>query len=672
MQRFMAGRRSGSHLLTTARPVEASLAAERGWMAAFFPPLLGAWLGATAVGVLESLHILGAAYGTRDYSGLVYAVLLYGTIGLGFGAGCGVLGATRARIWGEPAEGANAWTLSFLAAFCTIGGAVARFVLQRDWFAEAPIPRIVALAGIGAFVLFSVIFWLFARNALAKTFFAFLLGPAGSGGVWLGMLVFSLLFAVGNKLNNAAGADVAPRPVAPALADRPNILLVVVDTLRADALSVYGGPEGDSPHIAALADESMVFEQAFAQAPWTRPSVATLLSGVPPCAHQCYRKADVLPDGVVTVAEALRDHGYTTGALVDNIHLTESFNFHQGFDTFRFLRPEWPLRPGEAGFRLAAYGAVRVVLERYLSPGKKVERYYQDAQVVTDEAIGWLARHGDERWFLMVHYMDPHDPYFPHPADGTGYARVEHPHPDLAEAAAMRAAYQGEVRYWDAEFARLTGELHRRDLFDDSVIVITADHGEEFGEHGGFWHGNRLYDEALRVPLLLKAPEGAGRRPGRSRDVVRLMDVAPTLVEFAGAPRPESWRGTSLLREYELRSADERLALAEADFEGFELQAVRDAEWTLIRNERSPPGVRTRPSKEVFYRVDDPGERRDLALDSALGWARERLMTDLDRLHSASCAGGGPPQTEHHLSPAECEALRSLGYVDAVRCPTVP
>jgi arylsulfatase A-like enzyme len=373
----------------------------------------------------------------------------------------------------------------------------------------------------------------------------------------------------------------------------------------------------------------------------------------------------------VTLAEVLRDHGYTTGALVDNIHLSESFNFHQGFDTFRFLRPEWPLRPGDAGFRLAAYGGARLLIERYLNPGKRVERYYQDARVVTDEALSWLARHGDERWFLMVHYMDPHDPYFPHPADGTGYARVEHPHPDIAEAAAMRELYQGEVRYWDTEFARLLAELHRRDWFDDAAIVLTADHGEEFGEHGGFWHGNRLYDEALRVPLLLKPPEGSGRSPGRSPDVVRLMDVAPTLVELAGAPRPDPWQGQSLLREYELRAPDERLALAEADFEGFELQSVRDAEWTLIRNERSPPDVPGRPDRELFYRVDDPGERRDLARDGALAWAKERLFGDLERLHAASCAGtvpGGGAQAP--LSPAECEALRSLGYVDGARCPT--
>ena len=402
----------------------------------------------------------------------------------------------------------------------------------------------------------------------------------------------------------------------------------------------------------------MLFEQAFASSPWTRPSFASLLTSTVPTTHQTFRKADQLPDALETLAERLQGFGYTTGAIVNNINITSSFNFHQGFDTFDFLRPAYLFRASQASFRLTVYQQLRRTWESWVASETKVERYYWDAERVTDESIDWLTLHGGDRWFLMVQYMDPHDPYFPHPYDGTGYARVEHPHPEAWEAEALKNLYLGEVIYWDAHFGRLLRSLEASGLSDDTVIVVTSDHGEEFFEHGGFWHGTRLYDESIHVPLLVALPgQSSGRRV---KDPVRLIDVAPTLVELAGAEGGLRWQGVSLLREYALREESDRLVLGEVDFEGVAASSVRMRDWKLINNQRTGGGL---GADELYYLRDDPGEKLNLASDPAASWSLERRRAELAVLRSRA-RGDAVSATVRSTKPSaqECEMLRSLGY----------
>jgi arylsulfatase A-like enzyme len=433
----------------------------------------------------------------------------------------------------------------------------------------------------------------------------------------------------------------------------------VVDTSRPDALGPYGGL--GTPHFDAFAREATLYEQAITQAPWTRPAFASMLTSTVPCTHQTFRKADSLPDSLETLPEQLQLHGYTTAALVNNINVTASWGFSQGFDTFEFLRPAYPFRASEASFRLVLYQGLRMVFERFLSTGKQVDRYYRDAEAVTDAATRWLVRHGRSRWFLMLQYMDPHDPYFPHPYDGTGYARVEHPHPDPSEAPALKQLYAGEVTYWDEHFGRLMAWLRQQGLDENTVVVVTSDHGEEFAEHGGFWHGNRLYDEAILVPLAIRVPNES---PGRVKDQVRIIDLAPTLADLAGAPHGLGWQGFSLRRSYALRQPRDRLSLSEADFEGFELRAVRDREWKLIENLSGPPGL-PRPDSELFFLSGDPGEQKDLSNDSTASSFREVKTHELTALQAAGCGQAVVRDArDAELSAADCEMLRSLGYVD--------
>ncbi len=660
-------------LATRIRPVpagdEVAGSEARVLWSAFRVPPLGALFGGACVGLVESGAVLIASPQTADYSGVIYGIVLYSVLGLGGGVGLGVAAAILARLIGHAPDPSRSWTLSFLAIFCSTGFVISRFVLQRNVFAEGTVPGSSMVWLALGFLVFSLLFYAFVRNALAKTFLSFVLTIAGSLATYALFFVFWLMIAVAMMLQNREVAEVAPRPVAPELEQRPNILLVVVDTLRADALGTYGAPAEASPRFDAWAGDATVYEQAFAHSSWTRASFASLLTSSPSCANRCARKADLLADELVTLPEALQQHGYTTGAIVNNINITASFNFHQGFDTFEFLRPAYPFRASEASFRLAAYQVLRRVHERFLSRTKRVDRYYHDAPTVTAEAIDWLREHGQDRWFLMVQYMDPHDPYFPHPNDGTAYARVENPQPSLEEAEALAALYAGEVSYWDVHFGLLVDWLSEQGLAENTVVVVTSDHGEEFGEHGGFWHGTKLYEESIRVPLVVKTPaQDSGQRV---KDPVRLMDVAPTMTDLAGADAGPLWQGWSLERGYALRAPKDRLVLAQVDFEGWVGSAVRDRDWKLIENRAGPATPARRPDDELYFLRTDPGEQQNLGPDPSASWSLDERRADLRRIEAATCEGGVDRVTRDpsQLAPEECEALKALGYLDAAtRC----
>jgi arylsulfatase A-like enzyme len=667
----MARRGPSEHLTTGLRPMHGARgsASEATYLyhlrQAAQPLVLGGALGGTCVGVLESLQILRAAFGTQDYSGLAYAVLLYGAFGATLGLLLSVPLGLRGRLAGDPADPARTWSIGFLTVFGALGTIITLFVVRRDVFGEDALPAPVVVGVVVAYALFVVGCHAFLRNALAKTFFGFLLRPVGTLSAYGGVLLFTLLLGLGTALDNRAGADVPARPIAAEVAERPDMLLIVVDTLRADALGVYGAGEDASPNIDRFAREAVVYRESISASSWTRPAFASLLTASPPCTHQTFRKSDVLPSELVTLPEALHHSGYTTGAIVGDINITPSFRFQQGFDTFEFLRPSYPFRASETSFRLTLYAALRLSWERWIAPRKRVDRFYRDASVVTKEAQEWLRRHGRSRWFLMVHYMDPHDPYFAHPYDGTAVSRVQTPRPRDEEAQRTRDLYAGEVAYTDEHLGRLLDWMDGEGMLENTAVVITADHGEEFGEHGGWWHGTRLYDEQIRVPLIVRYPDGAGPTAAVTSDLVRSIDVAPTLAELGGAHPGPRWQGVSLLREYELRAPLERVGLAETVFEGWGSAAVRGRDWKLIRNERARPRFEPRPPSELFFLRADPQEQRDLATDAAARWASDRKAAQLAALRREACGQAVTREVrEAPLPPADCEALRALGYLD--------
>ncbi len=609
---------------------------------------LGAGLLAGAIlGFGEGAVILTSAKEGADTQVLWYGTALYalltGALGFGFGVAAVLLGSRR------PSP-ARFTAFSFPAILAAGALLLARFRIVRDVLGEHPMsaPQQIALLG-GAAALFLV---------LALT----LRGPARRGAGILrapaqiaaatALFVLALVASIAIKPEPAAPSP-APGSVPAALADRPNVILIMVDTLRADRLPAYGYGRIRTPAIDALAADGGVFEQTFSQASWTKPSAASLLTGLYPSTHQCYRKADLLPEAVTTLPEAMKAAGWRTGGIVTNINLAPSFQFDQGYDEYLYLAPDYFFGASESSSKLAAYNGLRLFRERFLSKRKDVRHYYQDAATATAAANAWIDRNGKSRFFLFLHYMDPHDPYFRHPYDGHAVARVDTPRPDPARAKELSDLYDGEIVFLDRHLGEFLDHLRARGLYDDALIVLTADHGEEFHEHGGWWHGTTLYDEQIRIPLVVKPPKRAAGPRGRIDGIARSLDIAPTILAMCGVQPPKAMQGVSLAQA---RPGDE--SFAEEDFEGNRIRALRGAEWKIIEaNPRNPRGL---PESALFQMKEDPRETRNLAPAETVRTKAMSAKMDhtLGRALRAAVAG-----KQGKIDAATRQRLKALGYV---------
>jgi arylsulfatase A-like enzyme len=402
--------------------------------------------------------------------------------------------------------------------------------------------------------------------------------------------------------------------------DAPLAVIYLVDTLRADHTGPYGYARKTTPELDAFAKDAVVFESAVAHASWTKPSVASILTSLLPGQHRAVQLRDPLESSHVTLAEMLHAKGLATGAAIANsvIYLPES-NFGRGFDYFAGLH-------GEEG-----------------RPSKLV-----DAAGVVDTALRWLdSRQGLPR-FLYVHTMDPHVPYAPPPP----FDRMFEPHPTPEHPAVdprtdykepldrdrIVAQYDGDVAYGDQQFGRFVRELRARGLYDRALIVFLADHGEEFLDHGQWFHGRSLYDELIRIPLIVKFPKqaGAGRRIAQQAQGV---DVLPTVLRALDlpVPAPPVIAGRPL-QELVFAKQERREAIAEISHRGIVAHGVRTEDDKFVR--------RFGPEQDELYfdLVKDPGERANLAQS-----APERV-----RLLRAKAEAAMAPSPFRHV-------LRALG-----------
>jgi len=432
------------------------------------------------------------------------------------------------------------------------------------------------------------------------------------------------------------------------------LLLVTVDTLRADRLGAYGSPLGLTPHLDALAAESLVFGSAYAASSFTLPSLSALLTGRYPEEYGMWSNESALPADVPTLASELRARGWRTAAVVSNFVLRRTSGLAEGFSRYDDETPNWePTRGWPERVARRTTSAALPLLE------------------------GCTANAAD-RCFLWVHYQDPHGPYTPPPGlrerflpgeraapDGTRRLALREDHmgmggipryqvlDGLREAAFYRAGYHGEVATVDTEVGRLLGRVAELGLADRSVVVFAADHGEALGE-GDYWfaHGEYLSEELVRVPLLLKAP---GQEPGRRDEVVALVDVLPTLLALLGegsapdAPAARPGRdllapgagetasvpylatlGGSTVRRHGVVEGDYKLVLTE-----------RDGVWDASLVRRGREGV------ELAAAAPQIAER----LRARLSELRARYATGREELHQG-------------FAPEDRERLRALGYVD--------
>ncbi|HEX4418397.1 MAG TPA: sulfatase-like hydrolase/transferase [Kofleriaceae bacterium] len=379
----------------------------------------------------------------------------------------------------------------------------------------------------------------------------------------------------GDATTQRAPSDPAFRPVPAGVPADFNVLVLTIDTTRADHLGMYGYPRQTSPNLDAMARGATVFDHGWAHAPSTRYSMPAILTGRLPL--DVYYDTSIegwpgLAARATTIAEALAPLGFVTGAITNYWYFDRSRHMDQGFAEYD--NEDARLHTGVAG-------------------AGPEQTHGSSSKEQTDKAIGFVDRHAAQRWLLWVHYYDPHYAY--------------EPHPDLPSFGSDRIAlYDGELAYTDHHIGRLFDELRAKGLYDKTVIVVTGDHGEGFGEHGIELHGYHLYAAQTKVPLIIRVP---GLAPRHAATPAGHVDILPTLVNLAGgAPTPDMM-GRSLLDV--LAGIDQpRTVFQQLSYEGnHEMRAGVDARCHVIYN------VSPDPSWEV-YRVDrDPMEAHDLSDD---------------------------------------------------------
>lgn len=441
----------------------------------------------------------------------------------------------------------------------------------------------------------------------------------------------------------------------PQSAGGPNVILITIDTLRADHAGCYGHPWIQTPTLDALARDGLVFEAAISQAPSTTPSHCSLMTSVYPFEHEGENGRPMKPD-LVTLAEALSSLGYETAAFV-SATTTRSVNtgLHKGFERYVDSLVPWSEFFGRDELQHLIFFYLANIVQSTQIPG----------EVVTARASRWLSRRAAGPFFVWLHYFDPHEPYgAPRPFSGMYADKIADGLPMPVE----RARYAEDVTYADDCLGNWIETLKRAGIYDDALIIVTSDHGEAFGEpHGRIvevGHGHYLSDVTQRVPLIIKLP-GAERASTRIERQVELVDLAPTILEYVGAPIPPGFCGQSLAglladrfppytRQYAY--AFNTLYINEPAAENGRLYlrqyAARTAYWKCI--------VRPRLSEfELYDLCVDPGERADVS---------EIHPSVFDLMHSQlapfiNSAGADPSDPRRGLSPALIQELQALGYL---------
>lgn len=529
------------------------------------------------------------------------------------------------RAWALRLSGLAFFTLTALSILLPVGG------LAR--------PAVAVLSlGIGASV----------ARALASSprALAFVRAMA----LWSGGVLLASAVAL-PQLERRWRMDGVPSSATP-VADARNVLVIVLDAVRADALSSYGSPRLTTPHLDSLANAGVRFSSAVATAPWTRPTHRSLFTGEYPTLWPGGNSTFLTrmdADAAPRLASWFAARGYATGAFVANFFYTGwDAGFAAGFSRYEdFPRSlEQVLRTstlGQTALARSLYEArslrdvwrALVVNDFTVPPRPRNAR--KDATEVTDDFLEWQRDVGERPFFAFLNYFDAHLPYDPPPPYRTRFT----PEPD------DRALYDGAVAFIDAEIGRLVRALRERDALDNTLIVVTADHGELFGEHGLFEHTSNLYHKLLHAPLILHLPQ---RVPPALvvEPVVSLRDVPATIVDLAlpGTEHPlpgsslaavwrgegtTSWSAALALVERGVRS-DSSLPFTRGD-----MVSLHDASWHFIRNYGT--------GREELYRYrEDPFEASDQAMASGADTVRARMRRQVDSLlnsHRLGAPGAG-------------------------------
>ncbi len=450
-------------------------------------------------------------------------------------------------------------------------------------------------------------------------------------------------------------------------------IVVVVDALRADHLGTYGYERPTSPHLDGLAKDAMRFDRALTPAPWTLPAMGTLWTSLYPSVHGAVRRSaeityaldranfrpmGVLADSHVTLAEVLREHGFATAAFIDGIYPGKVFGFGQGFDLVVEDELYGARLNGEALLewldatrprRFFAYLHVIEVHAPYTPPGVPIE-----LQGRTDEAAQRVLRVLDEERQRYAQWN--FDPDYTGTIDGSGptIAPLRITAPPPRDAAHVAALYDRGIAYADYWIGHLIDALKRRGLYDQTLLVVTADHGEELFDHGRLDHSRTFYDEIMHIPLIMRVP---GRGIGTTSAVqVGLIDVMPTLLDLLGVPYDGTMQGQSLRPLLDGAAFPDRVFFGEAD-QGYRLVAMRTNQIKYIQDLEGR-------NREAYDLVNDPQERENLCTVDPMACASfataiAQWRADMDKAKAALQVGPAPTAV---IDEQTRERLEALGY----------
>ncbi|HET6344864.1 MAG TPA: sulfatase [Myxococcota bacterium] len=451
------------------------------------------------------------------------------------------------------------------------------------------------------------------------------------------------------------------RPYAPEVAvsrDGGPVILIVVDAMRPDHLSPYGSARDTTPNLRALADDGLVLTNYFVNGNWTRPSTATLLTGLPPATHGVERETDRLADEFVTLGEILEKANVPTGAVVGNGNAGSAFGLSRGFNYYADTVKHWKGLP--------------------------------TAEEVTALAVPYVEAHAHEPFFLMLFFVDPHDPYHAPPpyedmfVTDPSVPLIRTPHWEArkysaAQVTRMKDTYDGALRYTDAALGAFFTALKRLGVYDKATLLVTADHGEAFGEHQAFLHSHHMYDEIVRAPLIIRAPT-MSVRGAYNADLFQTLDLLPSLAAYYGARSTRPLPGVDLFARLGDATLNDPQRAVVCEFNNFGIhrrsirtythklvyEAPADAAefQATVGNRALLPSVQfSRERWQAFDLARDAGEHHDIyspALAQSPAW--RPLVETL----KAMPAMRGPRSRVPVAKNVDAETyrdLKSLGYV---------
>lgn len=510
---------------------------------------------------------------------------------------------------------------------------------------------IIISAGILPIITISIVLvWLI--NILLRK-----LGNAGLKVVWAFAVIVLLCMTAPNYLRYRLENNVKLELPTANIGYAPNILLVTLDTLRADHVACYGNKIVKTPVLDALAADGCLFEAAFAQSPTTTPSHCTIMTSTYACRHGAMNGC-AMKRGFPTLAEILRANGYDTAGFVSSLMTRSTHSgLHHGFDYYEDSLTVHTslLRYDEFQFILAE--CLLLSLKNGQIPGN----------IVTNRALSWLDKSRVNPFFCWLHYYDPHTPYDAPTPYKDMYDNKIDVDPNFPPTS-NHSRYAGEITYVDLLLGEVINRLKQKGLYEETMIIVTSDHGEAFGEkHGNIIerkHGHYLYDTTQHVPLIIKLPKakGTGRR---IKDIVQLMDLAPTVLDYLGIPSPKSFQGNSLL---DLINGGQRTksGITYAEKNSYtpplmhtDKQALK---WRNLRAMRSP---------EIKYICDAEGEHQelyDITSDpkETINLYRERpelaekCYRNIQVIFNYATSSEITTPT---LDPKAIKAIKSLGYI---------